>query len=80
MTMDGDVMRMHAIDSLPLPPGQAVALQPGGHHLMLMGLKRVLAVGDQVPLTLILRTSKGSVVKQDIKVPVQAAAPTGQTH
>src|SRR5690606_35058032 len=35
MRMDGDVMRMRAIPSLPLPAGQDVALRPGGHHLML---------------------------------------------
>jgi periplasmic copper chaperone A len=74
MSMQGDVMRMRAIDALPLPAGQAVALKPGGHHLMLMGLKRPLSVGDQVPLTLMLRNGQGQVVKQVIKVPVQAAA------
>lgn len=75
MSMQGDVMRMHEVDALPLPSGQAVALQPGGHHLMLMGLKRPLSAGDQVPLTLLLRDGRGRVVKQTIKVPVQAAAP-----
>lgn len=75
MAMEGDVMRMRAIDALPLPAGQAVALQPGGHHLMLMGLKKALAAGTQVPLTLVLRTADGKVIRQQIKVPVQAAAP-----
>ncbi len=74
MSMQGDVMRMRAINALPLPAGQAVALKPGGHHLMLMGLKRPLSVGDHVPLTLMLRNGQGQVVKQAIKVPVQAAA------
>lgn len=80
MAMEGDVMRMRAIDALPLPAGQAVALQPGGHHLMLMGLKKVLSAGTQVPLTLLLRTSDGRVIQQQIKVPVQAAAPADKPH
>jgi len=80
MRMDGDVMRMGAIDALPLPAGQAVALQPGGHHLMLMGLKKALPTGAKVPVTLLLRTSDGHVLKQTIQVPVLAGAPTDKPH
>jgi len=75
MSMQGNVMRMRAIDALPLPAGQAVALQPGGHHLMLMGLKRPLLVGDHLLLTLKLRDAKGRLVQQRIRVPVLATAP-----
>lgn len=80
MAMEGDVMRMHAIDALPLPAGQAVALQPGGHHLMLMGLKKALKAGTQVPLTLLLRTPDGRAIEQQVKVPVQAAADKPHSH
>jgi len=82
MSMEGDVMRMHAIDALPLPAGQAVALQPGGHHLMLMGLKKALPVGTQVPVTLLLRAAgdgkKGKLLKQVVQVPVLGSAPSGE--
>lgn len=77
MSMQGDVMRMRAIDALPLPAGQPVALQPGGHHLMLMGLKRPLSVGDHLLLTLKLRDETGRLVQQRIRVPVLATAPAG---
>ncbi|MDE2402158.1 MAG: copper chaperone PCu(A)C [Burkholderiales bacterium] len=80
MSMEGDVMRMRAIDSLPLPAGQKVALQPGGHHLMLTGLKQALKVGEAVPLTLILRMPDGRTVQQDIVVPVRASAPQTGGH
>jgi copper(I)-binding protein len=76
MSMQGDVMRMRAIDALPLPAGKTVALQPGGHHLMLMGLKQPLTVGNHMLLTLLLRDSKGKVIKQTLRVPVLASAPT----
>ncbi len=37
MKMDNNVMQMRALpDGLPLPAGKAVALQPGGFHVMLM--------------------------------------------
>ena len=75
MKMDGNVMRMNAIDALPLPAGQVVALRPGANHLMLMSLKRPLKAGDQVPLTLKLRLDDGKVVEQTVSVPVLGGAP-----
>ncbi|WP_081961660.1 copper chaperone PCu(A)C [Aquabacterium sp. NJ1] len=78
MAMDGNVMRMHAVPSLPLPAGQTVELRPGmdGHHLMLMGLKQQLKEGDEVALTLKLRTADGKTLTQDIKVPVKSGSMT----
>ncbi|MFM8267246.1 MAG: copper chaperone PCu(A)C, partial [Ilumatobacteraceae bacterium] len=34
--MDG--MSMQEVDSIPLPAGETVALEPGGSHIMLLGL------------------------------------------
>lgn len=78
MTMDGGVMRMHAVPSLPLPAGQTVSLRPGmgGHHLMLMDLKQQLKEGEEVTVTLLLRTADGKVLKQDVKVPVKGGSMT----
>jgi periplasmic copper chaperone A len=73
MAMDGQVMRMRAIDSLKLPAGQAVTLRPGAHHLMLMDVKQPLKVGDELTLTLKLKAADGKALTQDIKVPVKAA-------
>jgi copper(I)-binding protein len=76
MAMDGGVMRMHEVDSLPLPAGQTVSLRPGmgGHHLMLMDLKQQLKEGDEVTVTLKLRTADGKALTQDVKVPVKSGA------
>ncbi len=78
MAMDGNVMRMHAVPSLPLPAGQTVELRPGmgGHHLMLMSLKQQLKEGDEVALTLKLRTAEGKNVTQEVKVPVKSGSMT----
>ena len=35
-----------------LDPGKPVTFAPGGYHVMLMGLKAPLKVGDSFPLTL----------------------------
>jgi len=75
MKMDGDVMKMRAIASLPLPAGQAVSLKPGSYHLMLMGLKKPLPDGSSVPLKLIVEDAQKKQSTLDIKVPVKKTAP-----
>ncbi len=75
MKLEGDVMRMRAIASLALPAGQAVELKPGGYHLMLMDLKSPLKADTRVPLTLVLRDTKGTERRVDLQVPVATRAP-----
>lgn len=41
-TNDNGVMRMRQVDSIAVPAGTTVTLQPGGLHLMLFGLKQPL--------------------------------------
>lgn len=72
MAMDGDVMRMRAIAALPLPAGRPVELKPGGHHVMLMDLKRPLSAGEMVPLTLVFEGANGQRVRQDVQARVMA--------
>ncbi len=56
MSMDGGVMRMRPLrEGLAIPAHGSVALAPGGYHIMLVGLKKPLALGSQVPLTLRFR-------------------------
>lgn len=73
MSMDGDVMRMRALpDGLALPAGRAVALKPGGHHLMLLDLKQPLKAGDMVPVTLVVEGADKQRQTLELKVPVRA--------
>ena len=71
MVMQGDVMAMRAIESLDLPAGKAVVLKPGGHHLMLMGLKQQLKAGDAVPLTLVIEGRDGRRETLEVTAVVQ---------
>lgn len=68
---DGDAMRMRPVDSIPLAANGETKLEPGGYHVMLIGLKQPLKTGDKVPLTLTFEKA-GSVTLQ---VPVAAAPP-----
>lgn len=80
MVMDGDVMRMRALEGLALPAGQAVELKPGGLHVMFLELKQPLTEGTQVPLTLQLRDSQGQLSELSLQVPVHALATRGASH
>ena len=78
MKMDNNVMQMRALpDGLPLPAGKAVALQPGGYHVMLMDLKLPLQKDTIIPLTLRFKDAKGVESSVEIKVPVSQVAPGG---
>ncbi len=51
------VAKMLPIERLVVPAGGRVALQPGGNHVMMMGVTRALEPGADVRLALHFRTS-----------------------
>jgi len=72
--MDGNVMRMREVEGgIPLPPGEPVKLQPGGLHIMLLGLKKPLVSGSHFPLFLSFEKA-GNV---QVEVPVEAMGSMG---
>lgn len=71
MKMDGGVMRMREVKSIDLPKGKTVSLEPGGFHIMLMNLKKPIAAGDVIPLTLVVE-SGGK--QQTVEVKAEARA------
>lgn len=75
MKLEGEVMRMRAVDTLALPAGQPVELKPGGYHLMLMDLKAPFRPGTSIPLTLQFRDARGKERSLRLSVPVAHAAP-----
>ncbi len=60
MVMDAGVMRMRVVAGVDVKPGDRLALQPGGYHVMLGDLKRPLQAGDSFPLTLVFEKA-GSI-------------------
>jgi periplasmic copper chaperone A len=80
MKMEGDVMKMRAVDKLDLPAGKPVAFKPGGYHFMLMDLKTRFTTGAQVPLTLQFRDAAGKPRELKVSLPVAMAAPAGHKH
>jgi len=78
MEMQGQTMRMHAVDGIDLPAGQAVNLVSGGYHIMLLDLKRQLKEGEQVPLTLTVQGADGKRDSVNLSVPVKALTHSAQ--
>ena len=78
MSMEGDVMKMRAIDSIDIKAGEEVAMKPGqGYHLMLMGLKKPLKAGDKFPLTLNFRKAGKVKVSVDVVEMGMPSKPAG---
>lgn len=52
MVMSGDVMQMRAMESVEIPAGGSLTLQPGGAHFMFIDITAPFVEGESVPLTL----------------------------
>lgn len=71
MAMEGGMMKMRAVDRVPLPAGKTVELKPGGYHLMLMSLKQPMKAGDVVPVTLTLEDGAGKRTNVEVNATVR---------
>ena len=81
MAMEGDVMKMRELgQGLELPAGKAVALKPGGYHVMMMELKQRLKDGDVVPVTLVIEGADKTRQTLTLSVPVRAQAASASEH
>ncbi|MBA1444942.1 MAG: copper chaperone PCu(A)C [Chromatiales bacterium] len=66
-TMEGGMMRMRPVKQVDLPAGQQVKLQPGGLHVMLIGLKQKLKPGESVPLTLLFEDGSTKAMQVPVR-------------
>ena len=73
---ENDVMKMQEIDSVEIAAGGSVEFAPGGHHVMLFGLKEPLAAGGEYPLTLVFEHA-GEV---EVTVMVQGEGAADEGH
>lgn len=67
IVLEGDMMQMQLVtDGLETPAHGQVVFEPGGPHIMLIGLTRDLKPGDTVPLT--LHFERGGTLTVDAEV------------
>jgi len=72
--MDSGVMKMRPVDVVKIVPGSPTVMQPGGLHVMLMGLAAPLTEGDLLPLTLTFEHA-GTIEVEAIVLSVDAMSP-----
>lgn len=63
---EGTVMQMRQVEAVEVPAGGTATLQPGGFHIMLIGLKQPLKEGERFPL--LLTFEKAGAVTVEVKV------------
>ncbi len=70
------VMKMRRVDEVAIAANGNAALQPGGYHIMLIGLNKEIAAGDMVDLE--VKLSDGS--SQKLTVPVKKVMAHSHHH
>ncbi len=80
MKMEGDMMKMNQVEGgLEIPAGDSVTLEPGGYHVMLMGLKQPLVADQCLDLTLSFEKAGDLPVQLNIGA-TDASAPAHPGH
>ncbi len=66
---DQGVMSMQQFQQINIASGATVQFEPGGLHLMCIGLKNELKIGDQIPIRLSFTNSDDVRVEAEIRGP-----------
>jgi hypothetical protein len=73
-------MRMRPVDAVEVPAGGEAVLEPGGLHVMLIGLKAPLEEGDSFALRLVFEDAGEVEVVTTIEDIAHGGAGTGHDH
>ena len=74
---ENGLMKMRQVHEMDVPAGETLELKPGGHHIMLIGLRQPLREGMHFPVE--LEFAKGGKFQLDAEVlPLDAG--TGAEH
>ncbi len=76
--MNSDVMQMRRVDGVAAPSGATVKFEPGGLHVMLIGLKEKLVEGASFPMTLVFE--KAGEIPVEVKIEKRAEPTSGGHH
>lgn len=68
--LENGVMKMQKQEKLILKQGETFKLQPGGYHLMLLGVKSALKAEQVVPITLVFQNGEKVVVKAEVSADI----------
>lgn len=80
-TEENGIARMRRVEpGLVIAPGATVELRPGGYHLMLMRLERVLAPGEHRKATLVFEKAGPVTIDFEVRALGAGAAPAHKGH
>ncbi len=71
----GGLLVMRPVETLPIPPGTPMRMEPGGTHLMLEGLMRPIRPGDTVEVHLRFRLQGARTLRLPVRAYADVAAP-----
>lgn len=77
---EGSTMKMMKVDAYDIPGGGTVALESGGHHIMLMGLRASLKAGETFPLSLTFEKAGVQEVTVTVLPPGEAPPMADHAH
>lgn len=66
---ENGVSRMRKLDQVSLPATGEIDFEPGGHHLMLFGLRDGLQAGGTIPITLTFQKAQPITVEARLEAP-----------
>jgi copper(I)-binding protein len=75
---ENEVMRMQPVARIDVPAGGSTSLEPGGKHVMLIGLKQELSPGQTITLTLNFERSGPLIVEAEVRADMMGAG--GDDH
>ena len=78
--MDNGVMKMRPVEAIEITPGEPTLLQPGGLHVMLMGLKAPLRLGESFQMTLVFERAGRVEVEVKIEEATKTTPSAGKDH
>ena len=59
---------IHVMGGIDLPKGKIIKLEPGGYHLMLMGIEKNLTLNDRIRITLSFKNNENIEISPIIKI------------
>lgn len=68
MSMQDNVMKMREVPNIEIKPAERLVMNSGhGYHIMLVGLKQPLKIGDSLPLTLHFKNAGSIKIKVSVE-------------
>ena len=67
--MKNNVMEMQPVEAIDIPANSQFELKPGEYHIMLIGLKKDMTVGEKVKITLVFEKAGSISVDAEVRKP-----------